>query len=234
MSKDITFIALINEAFKHDEPEKAFVDTLNRIKEMALNPEYRVMYIQFQKFLDEIKRLQCLKQNIGDTELSELFKDLVYHFFSESEDQDPNATEMLTYLRKSNKNLSGIFSKIQEMVLAEDEITNPLTIMLKENGISICEILYDDTNINRRVKFVKPGFYTLQLDNGRVLWEDELSDNDLIWHKAFPEQDLKLAADTGINQQYPSKSINLFDGEIIIKIYPGIENGSIYLAIKGL
>jgi len=80
---------------------------------------------------------------------------------------------------------------------------------------------------SRLIHNALPGFYTIKLSTGRILWMDEISKRDLSWREAFPDRELKLAAAVGEVKQVPTKEISVLDGEIIIRIFPGFEDGTI-------
>lgn len=72
-----------------------------------------------------------------------------------------------------------------------------------------------------------PGSYSFQLSTGRMLWEGSLSQQDLLLLSAYPNRDLKLAADTDDSKPEATREIQLLDGEILVRTYPGIEHGII-------
>jgi len=76
------------------------------------------------------------------------------------------------------------------------------------------------------VSNVTPGQYTLALATGRVIWQGVLTEQDLVWRVAFPGRPLDLAADTGEAAQ-PTLEIPLLDGELTIRVLPGLESGRI-------
>ena len=73
---------------------------------------------------------------------------------------------------------------------------------------------------------VSPGHYQLALDTGRVLWERDLGEADLLWAHARPDQPLELAADTGEISSPATIEEHLL-GRILVRVYRGIENGRI-------
>jgi len=74
---------------------------------------------------------------------------------------------------------------------------------------------------------VLPGRYTVRFSNGRVLWEGELSKEDLLWAYAFPGKDLAMAAETEVSQGKPTRTISLLSGEIMLSVFAGLESGQI-------
>jgi len=78
----------------------------------------------------------------------------------------------------------------------------------------------------------EPGNYRLKLDAGRVLWEGHLSEKDLVWAEAYPREPLSLAADTDGARQRLTRELELLDGTLAIRVYPGVEAGSVEIELK--
>lgn len=77
------------------------------------------------------------------------------------------------------------------------------------------------------LKPVLPDDYLIRLSTGRILWEGKFAKEDLIWAFAFQEKDIKMAAATDIHKRTPTRTIQLLNGEIILKVFAGIEAGEI-------
>lgn len=84
------------------------------------------------------------------------------------------------------------------------------------------------------IENIDPGFYAISLSSGRVLWEGALSESHLVWSEAFPDKSLQLAADTGGAEILPTFEEDLLDGEIMLRVYAGLESGRIELEMKDL
>jgi hypothetical protein len=80
---------------------------------------------------------------------------------------------------------------------------------------------------------VKPGEFVFKLNLGRILWAGELRAEELIWSTAFPGEALRLAADTGKTSPKVSRTIPLIQDEMMLRIIPGIESGSIEIFLRG-
>lgn len=81
------------------------------------------------------------------------------------------------------------------------------------------------------VEPIVPGEYTLKLSTGLVVWRDVLSEEDLLWTSAFGGQELRLAADTAAEPRRFSRRESLLNGEIVLYVFPGVENGAIGIEI---
>jgi hypothetical protein len=62
-----------------------------------------------------------------------------------------------------------------------------------------------------------------------MLWEGDLSRQELLWAFAYPEKDLPMAAETELSQREPTKTLSLLNGELIIEVFAGLETGEIRL-----
>jgi len=109
-----------------------------------------------------------------------------------------------------------------------------LKIIIDRNGKTIISIPVKVGPFSQIIKNIMPGQYEVRLNTGRMLWQGELTDRDLLWTTAFPEKDVALAADTGELAEHPTREISLLDGELMIRVIPELESGSIELERKDL
>jgi hypothetical protein len=94
-------------------------------------------------------------------------------------------------------------------------------------------IQLDPTEPVQRIGGILPGKYTFRLGSGRLLWEVELKEKDLILKLADPGQNLKLAADTGEDRRHsPTRKMAALDGELVFRVFAGIESGWIEIETR--
>ena len=79
---------------------------------------------------------------------------------------------------------------------------------------------------------VVPGSYTLRLSTGLVVWQNSLSEKDLLRASAFGGQELKLAAGTAPAPRRFSRRESLLNGEVVLYVFPGVEYGAIGIEIQ--
>ena len=77
-----------------------------------------------------------------------------------------------------------------------------------------------------------PGRFALRLETGRLLWEDDISEADLILGLAFPDEPFAVAAATGTGLHSPSRQEVIAGGEILLSVLPGIETGNLQLKFQ--
>jgi hypothetical protein len=108
-----------------------------------------------------------------------------------------------------------------------------LELIIERSGKILNTFLIGESPSKQIIKNAKPGTYTIKLNTGRVLWEDRLTEKDLLWVYAFPEEGLPLAADTGDRNPIRTREVKILDGELILRVYPGLEAGRLDLEIRG-
>jgi len=79
---------------------------------------------------------------------------------------------------------------------------------------------------------IRAGYYRLTLATGRLVWEGELSERDLIWVDAFEGRPLEMAADTGGAKASPTRQISALGGDVEIRVFAGIESGRIEVVMN--
>ena len=108
-------------------------------------------------------------------------------------------------------------------LLAEFKPTKGLKLVVKLEGkpIGSMPLSGEPTSLDG----ILPGNYSFELDTGRLLWEGPLSSQEILWFEAFSDEDLKLAAETEAAARKPTRQIELLDGEVTVKVFPGISAG---------
>ena len=115
-----------------------------------------------------------------------------------------------------------------------EALDRPLSaeIAVECDGVVVASCCFEQAVGVQAVGNIKPGAYCLRLDTGRLLWEGELVEKDLLWAKAHPGQDLPMAADTGESFRQPTQRIDLLDGAVVLRVYAGMEFGTLEVEFK--
>jgi hypothetical protein len=122
------------------------------------------------------------------------------------------------------------YRRCEEIGMDITEFICPV-IQLLSNDRVVGELTFSQSLKTNSIGNIVPGRYQLKLNTGRIIWEGELTPEELIWSEAFPEQKLELAAETIDAEKTPTREIMVWDGEIIIRTYAGIESGSIEIKL---
>jgi len=100
-------------------------------------------------------------------------------------------------------------------------------LVLERDGEPIAAIDLLAESGSKVIAGIVPGRYALVLETGRLLWQGTLSGADLFWREARPGRPLELAADTGEPGIEPVRQIGLGEAGLIIRVFPGLEAGSL-------
>lgn len=223
--KKLYFIPVIVRALQSGDPRRALEQAFEEIRELAKEAEYQEGYQQFKEFIktaltpsDEAsdERVRLLKSAIY-----RLLQDLATDTFEGDEDQK----EALLRILRSYPEWDTEYIRIVEELNALSLTNVQLRVELLRGDRIIGSLpLSPDPAI---IGSVFPGSYTVQFSNGRILWEGELSKEDLLWAYAFPGKDLAMAAETEVSQGKPTRTISLLGGEIMLSVFAGLESGQI-------
>ena len=115
-----------------------------------------------------------------------------------------------------------------------DEMDRPTSIelVLERDDTPVARCSFGQPSGTRTIGSISPGQYRLKADTGLVLWEGSLTQQEVVWAKAFPDLDLPMAADMGDSKRQPTQEIDLLDGTLHVRIYPGLETGSLEITLE--
>ena len=80
---------------------------------------------------------------------------------------------------------------------------------------------------HRAISGLPAGAYSLEDEMGRQIWQQELSQEQLIWSKAFPGQPFEMAAATDGAKSRPTHEAHITSESITVLVFAGIEGGTI-------
>jgi len=107
-----------------------------------------------------------------------------------------------------------------------------IEIIVEKNDDVVTAFSFEQPFGIRSVDEIAPGNYRVKLDTGRILWEGNLAEQDLLWSKAYPGEPLKMAADSGQPIGKPTREIPLLDETVLLRVYAGLESGFLEIEWK--
>ena len=235
MNKNLYFLPLIADALMQPDLKVALRTAFKRIKELGRLPEYKQGFIQFQHFMVEVKKNwgnHSTSDNSDNIELR-IVQDLALQLGTGLWEGDTSEIQAALKLIKAYPRLWEEFNKLCQETSEPETTHRNIEIVIDRDGEPFGSIIFDVPPCIKKIKTVKPGFHTFQLTTGRIIWQGELTEKEIFWGKAFPEQALALAADTGDKTIIMTREIKLMGGELIIRVIPEIENGCIEICLKG-
>ena len=230
MTNDLYFLPMIADALGQPEPKAALKAAIEKIKALGQYPQYERGFLQFQRFMAEVERNWERPLHKSEDYASDVVRWLALQVAGGLlEGDEAKAILDLIGLQPRWKDE---FERLCRET-SESEICRIPEIIIERNGEPITSISWKRLPITKEIGDLKPGLYTVRLDTGRIILEEELTREDLLWAYAFPGQDLDMAADTGDTVARMTREIILLNGKLVIRVFPGIESGRLELTIGG-
>ena len=230
---DLYFIKYIARAYQQSDLEKALREAFKKITSLGQRSEYKQGFQQFMHFMAEVEgnceRITRDHQNRIDEMVHELLLQLATGQFQGDEDETAAALDLIN----SKPEWREAYEFLCKETEKSDGFSMPLKVIVEKNGVLLDSFPLGEMTARKVIKNVKPGNYLVKLDTGRIIWRQRLDEKDLIWVYAFPETGLRLAADTGDADAPKTREVFVLGGDGIIRVYPGLESGSIELEFKG-
>ena len=225
MNDDLYFIPILVRAMDSPDKERALADAFRTIEEMGRKSAFAHGYVQFTQFIETVAaHVLASSDDIfaeeRDTELTQLI--------AFATDTLEGSAEQRSALREAIAH-SPTLRELHERICAHIEEPGvsvpPIEVIVQhQDGVSRSMIL-ETIPGTASLSNVVAGRYTVSLSTGRVLWEDELRKEDLVWSHAWPGRPLQLAADTGEASDEPTREETLLNGELVLRTFAGRESG---------
>jgi hypothetical protein len=229
-NKRLFFIPILANALKSDDPGRALKDAFSEIKVLGRQPEYMEGFDQFLKFIDFTTLLsqEVLKDNT--TFFINVIYKLIYELtINEYEGSDELKEEFISAI-KSHPTWEDEFERISNMFQGFVAPAHEIGVEVLTNDKIIGS--FPVSRMSATFSNITPGTYIIRLSTGRIVWEEALTPEDLIWTYAFPKEDLAVAAKTEPIERAPTRIETILDGELEINVFAGLESGEIKIRVK--
>ncbi|MEN6428747.1 MAG: hypothetical protein ABFE13_25645 [Phycisphaerales bacterium] len=225
MDDSLYFLTILARALKQPEPQQSLEEAFAQIKRMGSQERYGEGFADFECFMD----IACSHADAVDTDLA---RELIAELATDTSD-GPEETRSLFSVVESNPVWK---AEYQEMCaeLAGQLGSHESVPVISVSGATgkIGETALEHIPGRASIDGVSPGVCVVRLLNtGRVLWEGQLSSEDLIWASAYGARDLDLAARTGDADRPPTRTWVLWGGDVILRTFAGVENGTIEIEL---
>ena len=230
MSNDMYFIQIIAKALEQKNSEESLKQAFDEIKSLGSEPGYEQGFRQFQRFMDTINDQAGKKEKdtLDADFVSELIVDLATDFFEGSDEDKQRALSII----KSNPRLREEYDQLVTDIEQLNRRPAGVEISISRDNKWFKSVTLMEIPGSKGIDRIAAGIYNISFATGQVIWEGELTVEDLVWAKAYPDRPFDLAADTTGLKPEPTKEISVFDGEITIQIFPSIESGSMKITIN--
>jgi len=233
MSKDLYFLPIIADALRKPEPKVALGLAIRKIKILGQQPEYHRGFLQFNRFMAEVKKnSEKLSQSPLEIVPDEI-RFLALQVASDLLEENPKEAQAVLNLIGSQRSWQEEFEKMHKETEKSKMPESAPKIIIERNGQPIGSISCERLPVAKEIRDAKPGQYSVKMDTGRVIWEEKLTEKDLLWAAAFEGRALDLAADSEAALTRPSREFSLLNGELTIRIFPETESGRLEVKIRG-
>ena len=206
MSNNLYWVPILLEALNRLDDSAGLRQAFEQIVETGKDPAYAKGYGQFLVFMKAVAAADS----------------------GGIPDEAPGKREEMPAGLRDLPDLEQAWADVQEDIGEVEGDWSAVLVLCKDGGeartLALCQgagkaVLQDLT----------PGQYELSLDSGRVVWEACLAKQDLLLAYAFPDEPLRVAADTGMGQEMPSLRELPLDGELEVTVFPGRTAGRLEL-----
>lgn len=234
MENPLFFIRLIQTALAAPDPRQALENAFKTIAATCEVTPYKIGCSQFRQFIEEVTEQWDLRQQMPREMTADIAADFAMEIFLDLFTGSEWETQAALGLVESQESLRGTLSRLQadQRRLASAKKELELIVTCNQMAIDARPLKSSDQTI--RLPRIRPGIYNFYLSTGRRLLSIELTDEDLVWFRAYPDQNLRMAADTGKAAPTPSREVPLFGGKLVVQVFPGIESGRIEINTRGL
>ena len=231
MDNNFDFLPLVLDALDAADPAKALAEAFGTIQRLGTLPGYEKGLAQFEQFMAEVAHHAATPSPSGtDAQIMEdILLSLATGITAET-DEEQRALESLVLTQPAWREL---YEHIRSDLDAVPESSGTLELVVARDQIEVGVVAFPRRGESLRLKPITPGFYTIGLSTGRVLWKGEILAEDTAWNQAFPERAMRLAADTEGAPGKSTRTISLLGGTLIARVCPGMETGVLEFMIEG-
>ncbi|MFZ1288530.1 MAG: hypothetical protein WAR79_00450 [Melioribacteraceae bacterium] len=218
-NNNLYFIPILINAMEKENQIEAIKQALIEIQNLGKQDSYKEGNEQFNQFI-----LSGYNQNknITESDLRELIVKIVTNEIELSE------TDSETVLNKIKTEYKLEYEKIFEVFKNKDTIE----IEIYKDGHLFNQITIDEKIKEYNITNIEPGDYDIKLSNGRILLQEQLTNEQLVLGFKGHKFKYNLAAETDEIKQKPSLVFDLIKDEIKLEIYAGLEYGKIKIRIE--
>ena len=231
MANDLYFIPILARTLQAPDPRVALREAFAEIREMGKRPECRRGFDQFRRFMAAVQKSRATAAS-AESENEALIKRLILELATETFRGDPQEQQMALEIIRSRPEWRGEYERIVAELHDHPPAAQEWEFTLKRGNAVVAKLRLGRSGGVASVGGLRPGEYSLYFETGRLLWQRQLRESDLLWAAAYPSEPLELAADTGGGGNRPTLEERLLDGEVTIRVFAGLECGQMEIDLR--
>jgi len=223
MAENLFFISIIARALQGPDVETALRNAFLEIKRMGTKKQYAEGFRNFELFMQEVYNRHYIT---ATDHIRELIARLGTGMFEGTLQEK----ESLLNIINSHPQWKVEHEAFCRMKAHEDLTQDfPVIAVLNEKGL-VREITFMKVSGCESIDNIVPGNYKLKLVNtGWIIWEGQLTAEELISSEAHKGENLPLAAGAA----KPTNKIDPLDnGDLVLRTYAGTESGRIEIELR--
>ena len=230
MNDDLYFIPIIAKALQQRDPEESLRRAFDQIRSVGRQPRYGLGLEQFERFMATVEiHLKKSKAELPEVDVvSTLIAELVTETFEGSDEEKQKVLSIIQSQPQWRKEYANFAAEIERL----DQRPQGIGISIFRENETFRSLMFTNIPDTKIICGITPGGYHISFTTGRLIWEGEFTERDLIWTRAFPGKPLELAADTTERKCNPTREISALDGEITIRVFAGLESSQIEITMK--
>ena len=104
-----------------------------------------------------------------------------------------------------------------------------LELLIERDRRPVATVFLAESACVRPVANVTAGHYRISTETGWLIWEGDLTPQEVVWSKAYPGEPLRMAAESDTADRRPTRTIRLLAGSLTLSVLAGLESGWIEL-----
>jgi hypothetical protein len=234
MNDPLFFIRILVNAYDAPDRPKALQDAFETVQRLGLQPGYEQALAQCRAFLEEVVRQAPMRSQGEQSNNDSMIDLIIIGLATGTFDGTDAAKEALTTLVTSRPEWREKYECIRTDLQFAPDVPGVVEIILARDDVDLPMLSFARGGATHTIAHVLPGHYSMRLSTGRVLWAGELQREDVEWTAAFPGRALDLAAaDARTLAGPPTREMRLLDGEVVMRIFPGLEAGAMVITVNG-
>lgn len=229
MNRSLYFIPMIEKALGQTDPKKALVEAFRKIKTLGNEPEYEEGFAMFTSFMAEVIENWEIQNRLTAENAADIIENITLQLASETLSMPSDDLKRVEWPPGLVEELE---RRLRTLPIIDDDEPE-LELDIIRDRVTVETIRLYPEKSHQSIGDIRPGQYTFSLGSGRVLWEVALREKDLLISSAEPGSNLRLAADTGGEKKArPSREMAVMNGELVFRVFPGLENGRIEIETR--
>lgn len=218
MADDLYFIPVLARALESRAARSALREAFIEIERGGRRPGYERGLAQFHDFMAQVRDAHRRTERLNHLDEQERAIEAAFGSTPGGEEERRTQLELIR-----SAEARAVYEEVRAEIDAREATPVQLDIRLEQAEQELGAVTLSNDNPTSCIHDVVPGDCELLLESGRVLWEGTLTAADCIWTEAFPGEPVALAADTGHVRRRMSREVPLLGGELILRVFPGIE-----------